>query len=83
MVIVDPQFILNAKPCVVTDEIWGDVREDGKDKLVREFENCESGMEQISVRSRELIRELVLKLVWGANLVKNVDVFSRQQPMVL
>ena len=33
MVIVDRQFILNTEPCVVTDERWGDVRENGKDKL--------------------------------------------------
>ena len=26
------------------DEFWRGVREDGKDKLVWEFENCESGI---------------------------------------
>ena len=25
--------------------IWGDMREDGKDKFVWESENCENGME--------------------------------------
>ena len=30
------------------------MREDGKDKVIREFENCENGMEQISVRPREV-----------------------------
>ena len=24
--------------------VWGDVEENGKDKLVRELENCENGM---------------------------------------
>ena len=48
MVIVDRQFILNTEPCVVTDELWGDVRENGKDKLVREFENCESEIKRMS-----------------------------------
>ena len=55
MVIVDPQFVLNAKPCIVTDELWGDVREDGKYELVREFENCKSETEQVDVRFKELI----------------------------
>ena len=76
MVIVDPQFILNTEPCKVTDELRGDMREDGKDKLVWEFENCESRMERISVRSRELMRALVLRLVWDVNLVKNDEVLS-------
>jgi len=39
----DEQVILNVEPCVVTDELhfWRDVRENQKDKLVWEFENCE------------------------------------------
>ena len=57
MVIADPHTIRNMEPWVVTDEpwVWGDVREDGQDELVREFENCESAMEQVDVRSKELI----------------------------
>lgn len=39
--------VLNPELCVVSGEawVWGDARENGKDKLVREFENCENGME--------------------------------------
>ena len=48
MVIVDSHTILNAEPRIVTDvdklRVWGDVRENGKDEFVREFENCENGM---------------------------------------
>ena len=51
MVIVDRQFILNTEPCVVTDELWGDVRGNGKDKLVREFENCESEIKRTSAEN--------------------------------
>jgi len=28
---------------------WGDIEENGKDELVREFENCEKRMRQINV----------------------------------
>ena len=47
MVIADPHTIRNMEPWVVTEEpwVWGDVREDGKDKLIRKFENYESEME--------------------------------------
>ena len=38
--------------------IRGDVREDTKDKLVWEFENCE--VESINIGSKELTRPLVL-----------------------
>ena len=57
--------------------IWRDVRGNGKDKLVREFENCENETELMGMRSRELMRELVLRLVRGANLVKDDEVFSQ------
>ena len=41
MVNVDPEFMLNTEPHPVAGMlgVWGDMREDGKDKLVREFEN--------------------------------------------
>jgi len=29
--------------------VWGDVREDGKDEFVREFENCKNGTRWVSV----------------------------------
>ena len=41
---------------------WGDERENVEDKFVWEFENCETGMRWIDVRSEEL----VLRLVWEA-----------------
>ena len=50
-----------------------DVRENGKNKLVREFENCESEMENVSIRSKETMRRLVLRLVWGAGDPKDLD----------
>jgi len=101
MVIVDLHIILSTKSCIVTGELrfWGDVGENRKDKLVWELEDCESGIDQISVRSKELTRGLVLRLVWDAgdlrdsdngtmvgrcfvtrpcaNLLKNIEVFSR------
>jgi len=45
MVIVDLHTVLNAEPCVLTGELWfwGDVGENGKDELVREFENYGGG----------------------------------------
>ena len=58
MVVIDPRTVTNTEPCVVTSvlrRIWGDVREDGKYELVREFENCESETEQVDVRFKELI----------------------------
>ena len=42
------------------------MRENGKDKFVWEFENCENGTEQMSIRSGGVMRELILRLVWGA-----------------
>ena len=46
MIIVDLHTILDAEPRVVTGELRfrGGVGENGKDELVREFENCESKM---------------------------------------
>jgi len=44
-VIIDHHIILEAEPRTMTGELWfwGEVRENGKDKLVWEFENCENG----------------------------------------
>jgi len=44
MVIVDLHIILNTKSCLVIGEprLWGDVKENGKDKLVWELEDCEA-----------------------------------------
>ena len=53
MEIVGPPTTLNIRPEVVTGvlRIRGDVRENRKDKLVWEFENCEVG--SINTRSKE------------------------------
>ena len=53
---------------MVTDKlrIWGDVGEDGKDDLVWELEDCENGTGWISIQSKESVRGIVLRLVWGA-----------------
>jgi len=47
VVIVDLHIILGAESCVVTGEprFWGDVVENGKDKLIWEFEDCKNAME--------------------------------------
>jgi len=79
--------------------VWGDVREDGKDELIRELENCENGTGEVSIRPKELMEELVLRLVWGAedrwiagccfptrryaSLEKNVRIFSPWRFMIL
>ena len=59
---------LSAEPCMVTSKLRerGDVRENGKDKFVWEFENCENRMEQVSIRTTEVTQEIVMRLVWGA-----------------
>ena len=50
--IADHHPTFNSKPRVVTGACGlrarGDVREDGKDKLVREVENCENGMDRLT-----------------------------------
>lgn len=45
MVIVDFHTILFTEPCIGTSELrlWGDVRENGENELVWEFENCKGG----------------------------------------
>jgi len=47
MVIVDLHIILGAEPCTVTSELglWRNVRENGKDNLIWEFEDCKNGVE--------------------------------------
>jgi len=59
MVIADPHTILNAKPCIVPGELGvrGDTRENGKDELVREFENWGDGKGEINVISRGPARD--------------------------
>jgi len=80
MVFTDVHPILNTVPCIVTSEmrVWGNMREDGKDELVRELENCENGTGQVSIRSKELMEEPALRLVWGAG---ELGVVSRQGGM--
>ena len=75
VVVVDLQNILNAESCIMANEsrVWGDVREDRKEEFVRELENCKKGMRWVSFRSKGLIRELVLRLVWGAGDPRDFD----------
>ena len=49
MIIIDPNIVHHTESCIVTGElrVRGDVREDGMDKLIWEFENCE--VEWISI----------------------------------
>ena len=49
MVITAVPAIWNTESGIVTSEprVWGDVRENGKDKLVRKFENCENGRNRL------------------------------------
>ena len=53
MVIIDPHTIRDTEPCTVASEMrfWGDVRENGKDEFVWEFENCE--VEMVNTRSKD------------------------------
>ena len=53
---------------MVTSEprVRRDMGEDGKNKLVREHENCEKEAGQVNAWSKESTRELVLGLVWIA-----------------
>ena len=55
VVVADPPRILDAESCVVADEprVWGDAREDVKDKFVRQFEDCENGTERVKDRSKD------------------------------
>lgn len=66
MVFINPPPMSNAEPCIVTGELWvlGDVGEDAKYELVWEFEDCENGIEEVSIRSKGLTcQEFVLGLV--------------------
>ena len=93
MEITDP-LIWNTEACMFGELwTWGDMKEDGMNKFVCESENCENGMGQIKIRPKEVTRELVLRLFWGAgdrsmvgrrflprfcvSLVKNVEIFLR------
>ena len=73
VVVTDSPHMPNTKSRIVTGElrVWGDVRENGKDKFVWEFENCENGL--INVQSKELRRVLALRLVWGAGAGTGCD----------
>ena len=46
--------------------VWRDLKQDGKDELIWEFENCENGTGWIKTRSKEPMGEPVLRQVWGA-----------------
>ena len=93
MEIADPP-IRNTEARIVSGKrrVWGNERDDGKDKLIWELENCKIG--SVIIQSKELMRESVLRLVWGAgdrlmaggrccflprpdaSLVKKAEVFS-------
>ena len=49
MVITGPQATPNPEPCIVDGKprVWGDMRENGEDGLVWEFENCENGRNKL------------------------------------
>ena len=43
MIVIRRKVMHHAEPCMVTgvlQRVWRDVREDRKDKFVREFEDC-------------------------------------------
>ena len=76
MVIVNPWTVPSAEPRIVTGvvrRVWRDVREDGKYQLVRKFENYKNRADQISIRSKDLTRELVLRLDWSAGDCRDTD----------
>jgi len=54
MVIVDRPMVLNAESRVAAGKrwVWRDVGENGKDELVWELENCETGQERLVTRHR-------------------------------
>ena len=54
VVIAGSPRVLDTESCVVADEpwIWGDARENVKDKFVRQFEDYENGIEQVNDRSK-------------------------------
>ena len=51
---------LSTEPYMVTSKLRerGDVRENGTDKFVWEFENCENRMEQVSIQTTEVTQEI-------------------------
>ena len=57
----------------VLQRVWRDVRENRKDKFVREFKDYRNWMEYIGIMSKEPMRELVLRLVWGAGDPRDFD----------
>jgi len=75
MAVVDLHRVLDMEPCILASELrfWVDVGENGKDKLVWEFENCGKGMRWINVQSKEETQEIVQRLVWGAGDANDID----------
>jgi hypothetical protein len=64
--------VLKVEPHISTG-VWGDVRENGKDEFVWEFENCNMRCDEIEGWSIELMRELVQWQVWGPGGPRNSD----------
>ena len=98
MGIVGIPSTLNTQPYKVTTvrRIPRDVREDGKDKFVGEFENCtKKRLNGLAFDPKRLMWLFILRLVWGAgdqsmagccfllSLVRGVGVFSRWRSMIL
>ena len=54
VITADPPSILNTEPWIAVSEpwIWSDVRKNGEDKFIRQFENYENGTERVSIRSK-------------------------------
>ena len=50
VIIADPPRVQDTESCVVADEprVRGDTREDVEDKFVRQLEDCENRIEQVS-----------------------------------
>ena len=65
MVIIGLLATQNLEPCILIGEprIRGNVRENGKDKLVWEFENCENERNISTFYLKKTTRRLVLRLV--------------------
>ena len=65
MAVAQFRTVQHMEPGIVTGEVrvGGDVRENRKDEFIWKFENCENETKDISVRPKELTRELALGLV--------------------
>ena len=82
MVIAGPLArMLDAESCIMNGVFreWGDVRENGKDQLVWEFENCGSWL--VRTRSKELMEEFLLRLVWCMGDPKDFETIASRRSL--